>query len=460
MESKGVDYDMIIVGGGISGTVAAISAGREGARVLLIDSNGYLGGTLTACGVGPMMTFHAGDVQVVKGITNEVVQRLVQKGLSPGHIFDTTGYTYTVTPFDAEGLKFELEEMVRESGVEILFHTMLAAVQIEQGRIAGITVCNKAGLHDLSAKVYIDATGDADLSYMAGVNCNVGRELDGKAQPMSMMLRVNCVDTDAVRVYIKNHGEEFPRLEGDLEKVDRSSRLSIGGFVKTLAKAQSEGEISFPREDVLFFETNTKGEFIINTSRVTGYTSLDPVSLSQAEWEGRKQAWELYSFVKREIPGFSDAQLLYIGPDIGVRSSRQIIGCYTLTEQDVAECRTFPDSIAYSGYPVDVHPADGFHDEEYEEQHRRENKKSWGKIRSLPYRCLVNPVIENLITVGRCVSLSYVAQGAFRTAPIAGAVGHAGGAAAYLAVQTGGNALEIDCNRLRELLKAQGAFIC
>lgn len=452
-------YDIIVVGGGISGAVAAIAAGRKGAGVLLIDSNGYLGGTLTACGVGPMMTFHAGEIQVVKGITDEVIQRLVKKGLSPGHIFDTTGYTYTVTPFDAEGLKFELEEMLRECGVEILFHTMLAGVQIVDGSISEVTICNKAGLSKLEAKVFIDATGDADLSYMAGVDCVVGRAQDGKSQPMSMMLRVNNVDVDLVREYIKTHGEEFPRLEGDLQKVDRSPRLSIGGFTKTLTKARSKGDINFQREDLLFFEANTQGEFIINTSRVIGHNNLDPASLSSAEWEGRKQAWQIYSFMKREIPGFEKARLLYTGPNIGVRSSRQICGLYTLTEQDVAGCSSFSDSIAYSGYPVDVHPADGINNEAYEEQHRKDNKSNWGGIRSLPYRCLVNPIIENLITVGRCVSVSYMAQGAFRTAPIAGAIGHAGGAAAFLAVQNDCKASDINTNDLRELLKSQDAFI-
>ena len=112
------NYDVIIAGGGISGAAAAISAAREGVRVLLVEQYGFLGGMLTAGGVGPMMTFHAGKEQVVRGITDEVIQRLVKKGKSPGHIFDTTGYTYTVTPFDNEGMKQELEEMLLEAAVK------------------------------------------------------------------------------------------------------------------------------------------------------------------------------------------------------------------------------------------------------------------------------------------------------------------------------------------------------
>ena len=116
---------------------------------------------LTAAGVGPMMTFHAGETLIVRGIADEVIQRLQRKGLSPGHIFDTTGYTYTVTPFDAEGLKTELEEMALEAGVELLYHTMLADVQVESGDIASVQLCGKAGLFRVRAKVYVDATGDA-----------------------------------------------------------------------------------------------------------------------------------------------------------------------------------------------------------------------------------------------------------------------------------------------------------
>jgi hypothetical protein len=444
-------YDVIIVGGGISGTMAAVAAARAGAKTLVIERYGFLGGMLTAAGVGPMMTFHAGDKQVIQGITAELITRLVRQGKSPGHIVDTTGYTYTVTPFDAEAMKRELETMVLESGGKILYHTMLASVDVNQRNIRSITVCNKAGLNKLMAKVYIDATGDADLSLWAGVECTKGRKTDGAAQPMTMKLRMTNVNIQAVREYIKANPDEFPRLKGNTAIIDKAPRLSIGGFVKTLKDAQEKGEITFRREDVLFFETNTPGEVIINTSRVLGCDSTDPWSLSEAEVEGRKQALELEKFLKKRIPGFENAQVEYTGPFIGVRSSNQIVGMYTLTVEDLIACKRFEDTIAHAGYPVDIHSPDG--------EGTLHRHLKWGDMYSIPYRCVINPKVDNLITVGRCISATFEAQAGIRTTPTCGAIGHAGGVAAAIAADKGSAVQSVNIDELQSLLKEQGAYL-
>lgn len=142
-------YDVVVMGGGISGAMAAIAASSAGARTLIIESQGFLGGTLTANGVGPMMTFHAGEKQAIQGFTDQLIERLKKLGKSPGHIVDTVGFTYSVTPFDAEAMKHELELMVVENGGEILYHTMLVSVKTESGNIVSITVCNKSGLSEI-----------------------------------------------------------------------------------------------------------------------------------------------------------------------------------------------------------------------------------------------------------------------------------------------------------------------
>jgi glycine/D-amino acid oxidase-like deaminating enzyme len=456
-------YDVIVAGGGFSGSIAAIAAARTGAKTLLIEQYGFLGGMLTAAGVGPMMTFHAGKMLLIRGITDEVIQRMVKKGRSAGHVFDTTGYTYTVTPFDAEGLKTELEEMAVEENVDILYHTMLCGANTADSRIKSITVCNKAGLTEYAAGVYVDATGDADLSVLSGVKCSKGSPATGKSQAMTMMLRVNNVNTEACKAYIRDHDEEFPRLEHDTYKVYRARQLSIGGFTLTTERAKRDGAFSLQRNDVLFFETSNDGEYIINTSHITDYDSLDPFEYSKAEIEGRRQANGLFEMFRKYIPGFENARLMYTGPFVGIRSSRQIIGMYTLTDEDIYECRQFSDAIAHSAYPVDVHGAEKPGEKGLEHHsgmtHAEENKYYWGKIRSLPYRCIVNPVIDNLITVGRCVSVSYRAQGAFRTAPIIGAIGHAGGVAAALTAKAGLAARDLDIERLHEKIRAQGGYI-
>lgn len=444
-------YDVIVVGGGISGAMAAIASARGGAKTLVVEQYGFLGGMLTAAGVGPMMTFHAGDQQVIQGTTGELIDRMVEKKQSPGHVFDTTGFTYTVTPFDVEGMKRELELMLTEAGGEMLYHAMLASVETDADRITSITVCTKSGLLQLRAKVFVDATGDADLAEHAGVECTSGRESDGLCQPMTMKMRMMNVDTQAVRDYIKANPDEFPRLKGDTSIIDRSSKISIGGFVKTLEKGRAAGDFTFPREDVLFFEANSEGEVIVNTTRILGYNSNDPWSFSQAEMEGRKQAREVELFLKKWVPGFKNSVLVYTGPQIGVRSSRQIKGRYTLTGEDVIGRKRFSDTIAHTGYPIDIHSPTGTGTDHV--------KPEWGSFCHIPYRCLVNEQVQNMITVGRCISVDFEAQGGVRTTPTMGAVGQAGGLAAAISVRAECPVGSIDTKQLQAELVEQGSFL-
>jgi len=459
---KGVNYmyDVIVVGGGISGSIAAIAASRCGSKTLLIEQHGFLGGTLTACGVGPMMTFHVGNKQVVQGITGEVIERLKMKGKSPGHIFDTTGTTYTVTPFDTEAMKCELENMLIESGGEILYHTMLADVTVDEGRILSIKVCNKAGLTYVYGKVFIDATGDADLSKWAGVDCYLGRHSDNACQPMTLKIRMTNVNIEKVKESIRSQPEEFPRYDKyNVNMIDKALRLSTGGFVKVLKKAKENGAINFNREEILIFETNNKGEVIINATRIQGVSGTDPYSLSQAEIEGRKQATEVVKLLKSKIPGFETSQLMYTGPNIGVRSSRQIKGQYTITIEDLLSGKKFKDVIAHGGYPVDIHPPEGEDGDEGNHEARENRHLEWGRMYSIPYRSLVNNQVKNLITVGRCISVDFEAQGGIRVTPIVGAIGHAGGVGAYLAVTNDVNVSEVEISTLHKILEEQEAYL-
>ena len=455
MSQEKKKYDVLVLGGGIAGSMAAIAASRAGAETLLIEQNGFLGGMLTAAGVGPMMTFHAGQQQVVRGLTGELIERMKAVGASPGHLFDTTGYTYTVTPFDADMMKTVLEQMLIEAGGTVLYHTMFVDADCEEGRIASIRVCNKAGLSSFQAGVFVDASGDADLAFRAGVPCRQGREKDRLCQPMSMMFKVAGVDTKKVREYIREHVDEFPSLNGDASLIDEknSSRLSIGGFTRRFEQARQEGRITFDRENFLFFETNNPGEVIVNTSRVQGYDPTDPFDLSRAEVEGRRQVSELQLFM-RTLPGFENAQTVSVGSCIGVRSSRQIAGNYTLTREDVEKFTCFETSIAYCGYPVDIHsPKAG-----EGPGHFRMDYFKQGRFYGIPYECLVQSSVRNLIVAGRCISATFEAQAGIRTTPTLGAVGHAAGAAAALAALDRCSADAVEYAKLKFVLQEQGAF--
>ncbi|MDD6483070.1 MAG: FAD-dependent oxidoreductase [Clostridiales bacterium] len=448
-------YDVIIAGGGIAGACAAIAAARTGARTLLIEQYGFLGGTLTACGTGPMMTFHAGEIQVIRGIGAELTERLKNKGLCAGHIFDTTGYTYTVTPFNAEGMKTELEEMCLESGAELLYHTVITDAQVYEGTLKSVEIYNKGGKAQLSAKLFVDATGDAQLAFIAGAGFTKGRESDGKCQPLTMNFKLTGVDTAAVKKYIKENPDEFPRLKGDIKIADKAERLSVGGFSGTLKSAQNEGRITFKREDILIFETDRRGEFIVNTTRITGADPTNAEELTRAEIEGRRQAAEVAELLRTRIPGFKKAQVEFTGPFIGVRSSRQIKGAYTLSAKDIISEREFSDTISKGGYPIDVHSPDGQDDNVYAKGH----SLRYGGIYSIPYRALVSRDIKNLLCAGRCISADFEAQAAVRVSPNAAATGHAAGTAAAMCALSGTDALQLDAKSLRKKLLEQGAYL-
>ena len=444
-------YDVIVCGAGMAGSMAAIAAGRMGAKVRVIEEEGYPGGSMTAMGTGPMMTFHAGDKLAVRGVTNEMIERLKEKNLSPGHIIDSTGYTYTVTPFSAEGLKRELEMMMLEAGVQILYHTVITGVNMEDGRIRSLRSFSCGETFEASGKVYIDATGDADVVAMSGAGYKQGRDSDGKDQPMTMNYKISGLDTGCVRALMETNPENFPFLYPKAGIQKQAPRLSFSGYQDIMKKAIADGEITFDRDIVLCFETDREGEVIVNMTRILGENPVDPVSLSRAETEGRRQVWELFDFMKRRIPGFENTHLLATGPRVGVRSSRRMTGLYTITEYDILDERKFDDGVAAYGYPIDIHSADGT---ETDSRFLRE-----GGYYTIPYRCLVSRDVCNLMAAGRNISATFEAQASTRTSPCCGALGHAAGAAAALAVREGVLPAQVDVSALRGVLREQNAVI-
>jgi len=443
------DYDVVIVGGGVSGAVAGIACARMGVKTLIIEKMGFLGGMLTAGGVGPMMTFHAGDIQVVRGIAEEIVQKLKKQGGSPGHIVDTTGYTYTVTPFDAELLKHVLENMFLAAGGEILYHSMLLKAIVQTGKIKAIHVCTKSGSIEFTARIFIDATGDGDLAALSGVDFLLGRDTDNLCQPVTMNMKVRNVDIEKLKECIRQDPGDFPNTSVDL--LDKAPRLSMGGFKKIFEEGRKNGEITFSREFILLFETSNPGEVIVNTTRVQKVNPTDFWQLSGAEIEGRRQALELFGFMNNRVPGFEKSILMYTGPNVGVRESRKIKGNYILTAKDLFDGLRFEDEIACGGYPVDVHSPDG--------EGTNSRHLAWGVIYGIPYRCLTNSKVDNLINVGRCISVTHEACASVRVSPIAMAVGQAGGIAAAWAAIHNSNAVAVKYPEIRTQLLESGAYL-
>lgn len=450
-------WDVIVLGGGPSGALAAIASAANGAKTLLVEKAPFLGGSLTAMGVGPMMSFHnkAGR-QLVQGFPQEVVNRLMERGASPGHIEDSITYCSTVTPFDSEALKQVLEEMVLERGGIILFHTQIAGVERDEARVSAVVLCHKGGLTRETGAVFVDATGDADFAAQAGVPFRKGRESDAAMQPMTMNLKIANVDSAKIRAYAEANPGEFWFRDGPdagIAGLKRASRVSLGGFVSLWNAAKQRGEVDIPRGDVLFFETATPGVYIVNTSRIQGLDATDPYQLSRAETEGRRQCRQIFTFLKSHCPGFENAICISTGPQIGVRESRHVEGLYTLTAQDLATEKHFPDAIAVGGYPIDIHSPTG---DSTESVHLRDDIAY-----AIPMRSLVAPSPNNVIFVGRGISATHEASAAFRVTPISMAIGQAGGTLAALAAldpeKHPANAFPIET--LRERLLQDGACL-
>jgi len=451
MSRKNYDnYDVIVLGGGPGGVTAAIASARNGAKTLLVEKEGYLGGALTAGGTGPQMTFHAGDELVIRGIPDEIVSRMVELGFSPGHMEDFAGYASSVTPFDPEGLKIVMETMAIEAGVELLYHTTYTGCTMDNGKIQSVRLFSKSGFFDASAKVYVDATADADLSVDAGVSTVVGRESDGFSQPMSLNIRVYGVDRDRVIDQIlENKDDILPTVP--FERLRTIPRTGVQGYYSKIKEAKKNGEFTVPRDQTLCFETNNLGEFIVNMTRIVKLSPLDPADLTRAEIEGRRQTQEVLAYLRKYIPGFENCVLMSTGPSIGVRESRKIDGVYKLTQEDLLENRMFDDAVSMGGYPIDIHSPDGG-----DMEHKYLKPGSWY---SIPYRSLITSDVENLVVAGRCISSTHEATAAIRATPVLMGYSQGAGTAAAIAAKGNGRVADVDVKQLRDTLLNDGVFL-
>lgn len=408
-------WDVIVLGGGPGGVPAAVAAARNGARVLLVERYGFLGGMATAGLVNPFMKYKAGDQIITRGLFEEFLDRLEE----------TNAVLGDRQTFDAEPMKWLLDRFVLDSGADLLMHTQAFGVLHKKGKIKTVCVFHKGGVEDLSADVFIDSTGDGDIAAWAGAKVEIGRESDHACQPMTTGFRMANVDVERIP-----SRDEINRLYDE---------------------AKERREVKNPRENVLKFKSVHPDVVHFNTTRVVGETSLDGWSITNAEIEGRRQVDDMVRFLKKYVRGFEKAYLMKMGAQIGVRESRRVMGTYVLTAEDVLQARHFDDGIACASYPIDIHNPAGTGT-----VIRRLKEGTYYKI---PYRCLVPVGVENLLVASRCISATHEAHSSLRVMPIVWAIGQAAGTAAAMCVKEKITPDNVDAAKLRKLLQEQGAFV-
>ncbi len=454
-------YDVIVVGGGPAGIMSAMASGKLGASTLLVEKNGFLGGAATAAVLGPISPFHYKDEQVIDGLPQDFMDRMVRAKGSTGHMktIDPYGSGDSLGFYDREKYKYVAAEMLVEFGVDILYHATLSSVQMESSRVTGITVAAKSGdLLPLHAHVVVDATGDGDVAVMAGENYVLGDAVNHKMSPSSSMFEMANVDTGRVYQYILDHPDDFEFKSDIVPMREFDERLRqkyfVGqGFKQLVRQAVEKGELSFGRDSVIVLNGIHPNTMHFNATRICGKNATDVVERSESELDGRRQIESVSEFMIQYVPGFEHAFVSVTGSEVGVRETRHIEGLYTLTGQDAYEGRKFEDSVSRGYFPIDLHNPDG--------ATGYGNGGVWMVLKDtfdIPYRSLVPKHIDGLLLSGRCISGTSEAHGSYRTQGGIMGIGQAAGAAAAVCVRNQAQPRQQDVKEIQAALDQLGGL--
>ena len=428
------EFEVVVVGGGPAGIAAATSAARAGRQTLLIESYGFLGGMGTAAGVTNFCGLHAnvhGTIQrVVHGVADDLLDRMERLGglKEPHALF---GGKIAAQAYDNAAFKVASDDLVLGSGAQLLFHTrVVGLVMKDPTAIRAVLIETRSGRYAVLANTFIDCTGDGDLAAQAGAPFEKGTDGHDMMYP-STMFRVGGVDA--------------ARVGSDYSQFDR-----------LMAEAEAQGR-RFPRKTPIIRPQKNPGEWRANVTQLSNpdgspVDATDARQLSAAEVQGRRQIVDFFQFLRESAPGFENAYLLEIAPQVGVRETRRIVGEYQLTEEDVLGCASFADSIGVNGWMVEEHVAGNIRFKWQDIPHCR-------GFNHLPYRMLLPLGVDNLLVAGRCASMTHGGQSAARVSGACFAMGQAAGTAAALAIGAGCAPRALPVAGLQARLMADGAFL-
>ncbi|MGL1891405.1 MAG: FAD-dependent oxidoreductase [Spirochaetaceae bacterium] len=419
------NYDVIVIGGGTAGVIAAIQAGRAGANTLIVEKTGIFGGTITNGGVNFPGLFHAWGKQIIGGIGWELVERTVKE--SGETLPDFSNYQGHHSKLQIPINKFVYgalaDELIVDAGVDVLFHSMPSSINKDKStRGWNVNLCTKSGVLDLTATILIDTTGDANVVTLGGFPTNVPEE----TQPATL----SCLAS----------GYNLSDL--DIETINRN----FDREVKAGRLSYTDVSWNTTAPDIGVWLHN-KGANSNHIHHINAYNSQNRTEL---ELESRKALFRLYRFLRTQ-PGLENLVIDQVSHECGVRETKTIIGKSTITVQDYQTARIWNDAVCYAFYPIDLHSSSG------EGLDMRELGE--GKVPSVPRGALLPEGSKNLLTAGRCISSDRLANSALRVQATCMATAQAAGAMAALSVQTGMELEELPIKEIHTLLYEHGAIV-
>ena len=439
-----MEVDVLVAGGGPAGIIAALAAAGDGMRVALIESRSFLGGNMT---IGlPILGFLGQKKnQIIKGLPQQFIDRLAERDAASEH--RPCPLHMSITLVEPEAVKAVALDMLAEKGVELLLYTSFAGVIMEENRMTGVIIESKSGREAIMARTVIDCTGDADVAFRAGVPCEQGNE-QGGVQPPTLMFSMANVDTEKLRMSIATEPRTYLTDFIPNEYFGQNRQFIVVGLRSLIQQAREDG-YDLPTDRTIVITGLKQGEAWINMTRVTGVDGTDPASLTEGEYQARKQIEGIIRYLTHYVPGFEEAFLARTAPFLGIRETRRIVGHYVMTRDDILGCRRFEDGIAVASYPLDIHhPVGG------------DCTLEWsGDCYDIPYRSLLPQHVENLLVAGRSISTTHEAMSAIRVMAPCMAMGEAAGRAAAMAVREGVPPSQIDVAKLRAALLKEGAYL-
>ena len=408
-------YDVLVVGSGPAGVAAAITAGRYGAKTLLIESLGRVGGISTS----GMMSHFTG--RCGSKLYYEILERAAKK-----NAFDTGISSRYIDP---ELLTLTYLEMLEEANVDLLLYTTFCEAIMDENKITGVICHNKNGFCAYYSKVVIDASGDGDVAEKCGAEYIKGRESDGKMQPATLMFKVGGVDTERA-VFPGSFETLVPTENGELQALARKN-------------------LPHPAGHVLLYRSTIPGIVTCNMTNVTDIDGTKAEDLTRAETVCRKQIPLIVDFLRKYAPGYESCYLIGSASLMGIRETRHFKGLYTLTEQEIADAVQHNDYVVYDAhFNFDVHNISGSGLDKTGCQKNFKQKKGY----TIPYGCMIPERIDGLLLSGRNISGTHMAHSNYRVMPICVGIGEACGAAASLAAKQDKQPREIEAAKIRELL--------